>query len=41
MALAQPDPEGCRRVTQLLFYLLAGMAWILPVMPLISWMERK
>lgn len=41
MAIAQPVLKDANGLTQLLFYLLAGMAWILPVMPLISWMERK
>lgn len=26
---------------QWLFYIVAGMAWILPLMPLIRWMERR
>lgn len=26
---------------QMLFYAVAGIAWILPLMPLIRWMERK
>ena len=41
MALAQPVLKDAGVVTQLLFYALAGLAWILPVMPLIAWMERK
>lgn len=41
MALAQPLLKGAGPVTSLLFYAIAGLAWILPVMPLIAWMERK
>ncbi|MCA0425527.1 MAG: DUF2842 domain-containing protein [Proteobacteria bacterium] len=41
MALAQPVLKGAGPVTQLLFYALGGLAWILPIMPLIAWMERR
>lgn len=41
MALAQPVLKGAGWGTQLLFYALAGLAWIVPIMPLIAWMERK
>jgi len=41
MALAQPVLKDAGKLTQLLFYVFAGFAWVLPVMPLISWMERK
>jgi hypothetical protein len=41
MALAQSrvvqDAPG---VLQAVYYAILGMAWILPVMPLIRWMER-
>lgn len=40
MALAQPILTGAGAWTQLAFYIVAGLAWIVPVMPLISWMER-
>mgnify|MGYP001765243810 CR=1 FL=1 len=40
MALAQPILKGAGTLTQLAFYVVAGMAWILPIMPLIVWMER-
>ena len=26
---------------QMLFYLVAGLGWVLPAMPLIKWMSRK
>jgi predicted membrane channel-forming protein YqfA (hemolysin III family) len=41
MALAQgrfiQDAPG---FLQAIFYVVLGMAWVLPVMPLIKWMER-
>ena len=40
MALAQPILKDAGAWTQLAFYVVAGMAWILPIMPLIVWMER-
>lgn len=41
MALAQPVLKEAGPGTQLLFYALAGLAWIVPIMPLIAWMERR
>jgi len=41
MALAQPVLKDANGLTQLLFYAFAGLAWVIPVMPLISWMERR
>ncbi len=26
---------------QFLFYIVAGLGWVLPAMPLIKWMSRK
>lgn len=41
MALAQARPlRHAPGLIQALCYALLGMAWILPVMPLIKWMER-
>jgi hypothetical protein len=41
MALAQARPvQEAPGFVQGLFYVILGMAWILPVMPLIKWMER-
>ena len=40
MALAQPILKDAGGLTQLAFYFTSGLAWILPIMPLISWMER-
>ncbi len=40
MALAQPILMDASKLTQGLFYFIAGLSWILPLMPLIRWMER-
>ncbi|MCA3630622.1 MAG: DUF2842 domain-containing protein [Methylobacterium sp.] len=32
---------GTSKLVELMFYLIAGLAWALPLMPLIRWMERK
>lgn len=41
MALAQARPlQQAPGVVQGLIYALLGMAWILPLMPLIKWMEK-
>jgi hypothetical protein len=41
MALAQARPiQEAPGFVQGLFYVIFGLAWILPVMPLIKWMER-
>lgn len=41
MALAQPLLKDAGPLTSLAFYAVAGLLWIVPVMPLIAWMERK
>jgi hypothetical protein len=41
MALAQARPvQEAPGVIQILCYAALGMAWIVPVMPLIRWMEK-
>jgi len=40
MVLAQPVLNGAGKFVEALFYLIAGLAWILPLMPLIKWMDR-
>ena len=41
MVVAQTDHiRFAPAVPQALFFLVAGLAWILPLMPLIRWMER-
>jgi hypothetical protein len=40
MVLAQPILNGASHLVQGLFYLVAGLAWVLPIMPLIKWMDK-
>jgi hypothetical protein len=40
MSLAQGRLQEADKIWQNLFYLVAGMGWILPLMPVIRWMER-
>ncbi len=41
MALAQARPlRQAPGLVQALCYAVLGMAWVLPMMPLIKWMER-
>ena len=41
MALAQARPlQEASKLVQGLFYAVLGIGWILPIMPLIKWMER-
>lgn len=32
---------GTSKLVELVFYLVAGLAWAIPLMPLIRWMEKK
>lgn len=40
MSLAQGTIQELSKLVQGLFYLVGGISWILPLMPLIRWMER-
>ncbi len=40
MSLAQGTIQDLSKLVQGLFYLVGGISWILPLMPLIRWMER-
>ena len=40
MAIAQGRLQDANKFWQGLYYLVAGMGWIIPLMPLIRWMER-
>jgi hypothetical protein len=40
MAIAQGRLQEADKLWQGIYYFVAGMAWILPLMPLIRWMER-
>jgi len=39
MAVA-PSALQSSRLVQALYYVIAGLGWVLPAMPLISWMSR-
>ena len=40
MALAESRIVDAPKLIQTIFYIALGLAWILPIMPLIRWMER-
>jgi hypothetical protein len=41
MVIAQGRIQDAPRWGQAIFYLVAGLAWTLPLMPLIRWMEKR
>ena len=41
MVLSETQPvRNASHLVQTIYFAIVGMAWILPIMPLISWMER-
>lgn len=40
MAIAQIPLLASSKLAQAIFYVVAGLGWVLPAMPLISWMSR-
>jgi hypothetical protein len=40
MALAQMPFLAQSGLLQAIFYVVAGMGWVLPAMPIVSWMSR-
>jgi hypothetical protein len=40
MALAQAVALRANPVFEFAYYVIAGLGWVLPAMPLISWMSR-
>jgi Protein of unknown function (DUF2842) len=40
MALAQPVLATGNLFAEAIYYVLAGIGWVLPAMPLVSWMSR-
>ena len=40
MALAQPVLATGNLIAEAIYYVLAGIGWVLPAMPLVSWMSR-
>ena len=41
MALAQSVLTDINGFVAAIYYVVAGLGWVLPAMPLISWMARK
>jgi hypothetical protein len=40
MALAQAPMIKANGVIEVIYYVVAGLAWLLPAMPLVRWMSR-
>ena len=40
MALAQAPAIKTNGVVEVIYYVVAGLGWVLPAMPLIAWMSR-
>ena len=40
-AIAPAVLKGSSKLTEMAFYFVAGIAWALPLMPLLKWMEKK
>jgi hypothetical protein len=40
MALAQLPAIKANRLVETIYYVAAGLGWVLPAMPLIRWMSR-
>ncbi|HEX4409851.1 MAG TPA: DUF2842 domain-containing protein [Xanthobacteraceae bacterium] len=41
MALAQAPAINDHAVLSVVYYVIAGIGWVLPAMPIVSWMGRK
>jgi len=41
MALAQVPLIRDNAIASIAYYIIAGLGWVLPAMPLISWMSRQ
>jgi hypothetical protein len=41
MAVAQMPWLAASGVAQAIFYVVAGLGWVLPAMPIVSWMSRR
>ncbi|MCA0404683.1 MAG: DUF2842 domain-containing protein [Proteobacteria bacterium] len=40
-AIAPAVLKGASKLVEMGFYVVAGVAWAFPLMPLIKWMEKK
>jgi len=41
MALAQAPPIRENAIASFIYYVIAGIGWVLPAMPIVSWMSRS
>ena len=41
MALAQSAAIKANGVVEVIYYVVAGLGWVLPAMPLVRWMSRR
>jgi hypothetical protein len=41
MALAQSPAIRDNNLLSVAYYVIAGLGWVLPAMPIVSWMSRK
>jgi hypothetical protein len=40
MGIAQTPVLKSNRLIEIAYYIVAGLGWVLPAMPLVSWMSR-
>jgi len=40
MALAQSPAIKANGLVEVIYYVVAGLGWVLPAMPLVRWMQR-
>ena len=40
MALAQAPAIKANGVVEVIYYVVAGLGWVLPALPLVAWMSR-
>ena len=40
MAIAQSTAVKANGIVEVIYYVVAGLGWVLPAMPLIRWMSR-
>lgn len=40
-ALAPRFLTGANKFAEMMFYVIAGLAWTIPLLPIIRWMERR
>lgn len=40
-AIAPAVLKNANKIVEMAFYVIAGVAWTLPLLPLIKWMEKK